>query len=196
MDEELQKLMAQQGITIKYGFDNKPHDVSELKNKKYAYGGTAMDVDSPYQSLSEIQRFKDDVLAETNNDPLVSGLKGMGSMMMNKGMSMVSSGMSQSGDMDGVGGFLQDNMSTINDITKFGMATQKFASGGTVTKPSEVEGQEVAEFPSGEVGQFRGPSHGEGGIPVNLPVGTDVYSKRVKVNGETMANRKLIERNN
>ena len=150
----------------------------KIKQLKFAYGGTAMDIDSPFQSLSEIQRMKDDILAETANDPLVSGLKGMGTMMMNKGMSMVSSGMSQAGDMSGFGGFLQDNMGTINDITKFGMATQKFST--------------VAELPSGLVGQFSGPSHGEGGIDVDLPVGTDIYSKRVKVNGETMANRKLI----
>ena len=161
--------------------------------KKFAYGGTAMDMDTPEQDLSQIQRFKDDVLAETSNDPLVSGLKGLGGMMMNKGLSMVSSGLSQSEDMSGVGGFLQDNMGSITDLTKLGISASTYATGGSVgTRSSEVEGEEVAELPNGIVGEFKGPSHGEGGIPVDLPIGTDIYSKRIKVNGETMADRKLI----
>lgn len=131
--------------------------------KKFAYGGTAMDIDSPEQDLSQIQRFRDDVLAESSNNPLVAGLRGMGGMLIEKGYSM-------SGGLNSL-----------------------FAMGGTVrTKSSEVEGEEVAEFPNGVVGEFEGPSHSEGGIPVDLPIGTDIYSKRIKVNGETMADRKLI----
>ena len=70
--------------------------------------------------------------------------------------------------------------------------TSQFALGGSIPKiPVEVEGQEVAELPNGQVGEFQGPSHEDGGIKMNLPEGTDIYSKRIKVEGKTMAERKL-----
>ena len=69
---------------------------------------------------------------------------------------------------------------------------KKYATGGSVpNRDIEVEGQEMFELPTGEVGQFRGPSHENGGIDVNVPVGTDIYSKRIKgPDGKTMATRK------
>jgi hypothetical protein len=67
-----------------------------------------------------------------------------------------------------------------------------YAQGGQVPQniPVEVEGQEMYEMPNGQMGEFQGPSHENGGIPVALPEGTKVYSDRLKVNGKTMAVRK------
>lgn len=67
-----------------------------------------------------------------------------------------------------------------------------YATGGQVTQQQvEVEGQEMFELPNGQVGKFTGPSHENGGIPVTLPTGTDIYSKRLKgEDGKTMAKRK------
>lgn len=67
-----------------------------------------------------------------------------------------------------------------------------YATGGQVTQQQvEVEGQEMFELPNGQVGKFTGPSHEMGGIPVTLPTGTDIYSKRLKgEDGKTMAKRK------
>jgi|688.fasta_scaffold10132_10 hypothetical protein len=67
-----------------------------------------------------------------------------------------------------------------------------YAQGGQVPQniPVEVEGQEMYEMPNGQMGEFQGPSHENGGIPVALPEGTKVYSDRLKVNGKTMADRK------
>jgi hypothetical protein len=67
-----------------------------------------------------------------------------------------------------------------------------YAMGGQVPQniPVEVEGQEMYEMPNGQMGEFQGPSHENGGIPVALPEGTKVYSDRLKVNGKTMAVRK------
>jgi hypothetical protein len=67
-----------------------------------------------------------------------------------------------------------------------------YAQGGQVPQniPVEVEGQEMYEMPNGQMGEFEGPSHENGGIPVALPEGTKVYSDRLKVNGKTMADRK------
>lgn len=67
----------------------------------------------------------------------------------------------------------------------------KYAAGGIIPNiPVEVEGEEVAETPSGQTVEFQGPSHEGGGIPIALPQGTEVFSKRIKIDGETMADRK------
>lgn len=70
-----------------------------------------------------------------------------------------------------------------------------FMAGGTVPEvPVEVEGKEVAETPIGDLLQFMGPSHEQGGIDTTLPEGTEVYSKRIKVDGVSMADRKKKRR--
>lgn len=56
--------------------------------------------------------------------------------------------------------------------------------------PVEVEGNEMGETPDGQLLDFQGPSHEEGGIPVDLPSGTKIYSDRVAIDGKTMAQRK------
>lgn len=65
-----------------------------------------------------------------------------------------------------------------------------------INKDTEVEGGEAFQTPDGQVGEFQGPSHEQGGIPLNagedIPEGTIVYSDRLKVAGKTMAERKAI----
>ena len=56
--------------------------------------------------------------------------------------------------------------------------------------PVEVEGEEMYEMPNGQVGEFSGPKHENGGIPIELPEGTKIYSDRLTINGKTMAERK------
>lgn len=70
-------------------------------------------------------------------------------------------------------------------------ATQYAANGGRVgTKNVEIEGQEVVETPDGQVAEAKGPSHENGGINIDLPEGTEIFSKRIKVAGKNMADRK------
>ena len=58
----------------------------------------------------------------------------------------------------------------------------------------EVEGGEMYETPQGQVGEFKGPSHEQGGIPLevgqDVEEGTKVYSDRLKVGKKTLAERK------
>jgi len=70
---------------------------------------------------------------------------------------------------------------------------ESFGLGGSVNNkiPVEVEGEEVAETPQGQLLNFQGPSHEQGGIDADLPEGTEVYSKRIAIDGKTMAERKL-----
>lgn len=63
-----------------------------------------------------------------------------------------------------------------------------------VNKDVEVEGGEMYETPQGQTGEFKGPSHEQGGIPLevnkDVPEGTKVYSDRLKVGNKTLAERK------
>ena len=79
-------------------------------------------------------------------------------------------------------------------------ANWKYANGGEIEIPPvngkpnipiEVEGNEVGELPNGQMMQFNGPSHENGGIQVSLPEGTGIYSDRVSIDGKTMAKRKV-----
>lgn len=59
----------------------------------------------------------------------------------------------------------------------------------------EVEGKEVLETPNGKVSEIKGPSHEEGGVNVNVPKGTKIYSDRIKKFGDSMAERKVAREN-
>lgn len=66
-----------------------------------------------------------------------------------------------------------------------------FGLGGTAPgEVVEVEGEEVADLPNGQVKTIQGPSHEEGGVDMFLPEGTQIFSDRIKVDGITMADRK------
>lgn len=167
-----------------------------MKNKskkKYAYGGTAMNLDSPSEGLSKAKKISEDALYGSMIDPSVMGLKGLGSMLTNTGLSMVSQGFSQSGDMSGISGFFQDNMSEINKLVGTANVASVMATGGSVSGkvPINAEGGEVVDTPFGIPMELMGPSHANGGIDLNVPAGTDIYSKRLKgPDGKTMADRK------
>lgn len=63
------------------------------------------------------------------------------------------------------------------------------ANGGQV--PIEVEGGEVAEEPNGAMTQYQGASHEQGGVDDTVPQGTNIFSDRLAIDGQTMAQRKL-----
>lgn len=67
-----------------------------------------------------------------------------------------------------------------------------FATGGDInTQNIEAEGGEIFQTPNGSLSKINGPNHSNGGVNLNLPEGTTIYSKRVKVNGKSMADRKI-----
>lgn len=85
-----------------------------------------------------------------------------------------------------------ERRNVINNILDEYKKNNKKAFGGNIFGgvPVEVEGQEVAQTPQGDLMQFNGASHEQGGVDVFLPPGTEVYSKRIKVDGVSMAERK------
>jgi hypothetical protein len=46
--------------------------------------------------------------------------------------------------------------------------------------PVELEGEEVFQTPQGDMGEVNGPSHAQGGVDMNLPPKTFVWSARLK----------------
>ena len=180
------------GIDISNLFNKLVSNTSDVKNQlyntfngsnnKFAYGGSPMDVESPMQTLFDIIRNSEESAIESSNDPTVAGMKMLGKTLKSTGSSMVGQGLSQSKDMDGLGGFLKKNWSGMSQ------GLNMFAFGGQV--PSEIEGEEAVELPNGQVFEAQGPSHEQGGIDMMLPGGSEVFSKRIKIDGVSIADRK------
>ena len=60
-------------------------------------------------------------------------------------------------------------------------------------KNINAEGGEVIETPGGQPQELQGPSHSQGGIDMQVPSGTEIYSDRLKgADGKTMAERKKV----
>ena len=95
--------------------------------------------------------------------------------------------------LSGIG--MQEGVTMFDKAGGFGKLLGKKATGGRVSGiPVEVEGDEVGETPDGQLLDFNGPSHENGGIETTLPEGTEIYSKRIKIGGESMADRKEEEK--
>src|SRR5690606_1317424 len=71
---------------------------------------------------------------------------------------------------------------------KYKKKMKKYAQGGTAI---EVEGEEIIQTPDGQMQKMQGPSHEQGGIDMNVPEGTKIYSDRLELEGKTMQQRKL-----
>ena len=173
---------------------NKKTNKKDLKDL-FAFGGVAMNVATPSEELAKAQRVSQQAHFGAMLDPTVAGLRGVGNMMISTGMSMASKGMSQSEDMSGIGGFLQDNMGTINSLVGAAQSASYYhAAGGVVnSKNINAEGGEVIETPGGQPQELQGPSHSQGGIDMQVPSGTEIYSDRlVGADGKTMAERKKL----
>ena len=175
--------------------------IRKSKLPKYEFGSYVEDSNvALYKNEKAIQKAK---YAAADN-PLANGLDMVGNMMMQTGTQMLSQGigdsLAASNPTLGIGKFMKENSGMFQNLSQNAMnygqyALQKknksFAMGGnTGNIPVEVEGEEVGEMPNGQMLDFQGPSHEQGGIPIALPEGTEIYSKRIKVDGVSMADRK------
>lgn len=135
-------------------------------------------IETPSKALSENQIGIAKALYEASTNPLYLGLKGLGNLTMQAGLNMEGFGESGGGQV-------------ANEILPL-LSNMEFAFGGkTPENMIEIEGEEVVKTPGKKAKKVKGPSHENGGIDLFLPGGTEVYSKRITVGGETMADRKL-----
>lgn len=157
--------------------------------KKYASGGLAYK--TPEEVIMEQEILSAKAEEKANKNGWVQGLNIFGNMAMEVGGSMMQQGMSK-GEGKSKSGFNWGKLvnTGVNLVGKSAQ-TQYSAYGGIIENVDvEAEGQEVVETPEGNVGEFEGPSHENGGVPTQLPEGSAIYSKRIKKDGKTMAERK------
>ena len=156
--------------------------MKDKKNKiKFACGGTDMNIDSPSEALAKAQRVSQDASMGSMYDPLVMGLQGLGGLAISKGTGLLSQGIDEAGGLKGIFKNIKDS----------------FALGGTAGASINAEGGEVIETPDGQMAELQGPSHEGGGMDMNVPQGTDIFSKRLKgEDGKTMAKRKIEREKN
>ena len=131
-------------------------------------------ITTPREAISQERIDQAKAQFEAASNPLTMGLSGIGNLAMQLGFAG--------------GGF--NELGTGGDIMKSLMSSfANMAYGGITGEKVEVEGKEVATLPTGETVEFKGPDHESGGIKGVLPEGTEVYSKRIKRKGKTMATR-------
>lgn len=78
-----------------------------------------------------------------------------------------------------------------------GKVKRKMEIGGRIV-PAEVEGGESMELPNGQGVNIEGPTHAQGGVDMNLPEGTRIFSDKIKVPETNMTfsdkNKKLTSK--
>lgn len=187
-----------------------PKKVKNVKAPEYAFGGSVHDplndylmiqyqraankpnaIESPDTALVDNEIRLARAAQKAENNPWTQGLDLFGNLAMQVGSSMMSQGMSKGQGVSkggfNWGGLLQQGVGAMGTF-----ANSSFATGGVAGKvPINAEGEEVIETPQGQVAELQGPSHAEGGIDLEVPQGTEIYSKRLKgPDGKSMADRK------
>lgn len=186
----------------------------KMKLQQFAYGGnygyapwdTALQqrlnsqpayLDSPDSALARADIREAKAMEAGASNPwgigldIAGGVLGFaGNALMSKGLSNPTTALDKKIAGSNLGSLGVQGLGMILPALQTGIGLM--AHGGMVggMAPVEVEGEEMAEMPNGQMMQFEGPSHEGGGIPVNLPIGTEVFSKRIKIDGKTMAQRK------
>lgn len=179
--------------------------------KKYALGTSGVSVKNYLQSPREALA-KNDILMskaelEAQTNPLAMGVE-MGTQVLSQ---LASSGaLTKKPDIAaGVGNngtqFEGGNFMTPEE--QFAFESQRtIAAMGNPGIPAgevELEGDEVIQTPNGQVAELKGPSHEQGGIPMevgdpnspltsdSVPEDSEAFSKRVFKGGKNMADRKM-----
>ena len=169
--------------------------------KKYANGTNTAGVgpNNYIQSPNEVLNDYNIMLAKVDQEVANNKLVPIVSMIGGIAQQVIGMGASASG-----GGALKGNagaLATKAAASKGGNIIATGAEGvvaangmNDVNQDVEVEGGEMYETPQGETGEFKGPSHEEGGMPMevgqDIPEGTKIYSDRLKVGNKTLAERK------
>ena len=180
-----------------------------LQQQYFKRANLPNNIKTPDQSLAENEIRVANAQFKADSNPLTQGLDLVGNMAMQYGMNMMGGGIKGGERL-----FKSKSVEGSESTTSSGMDLQipeytapklnlsipqiKAAYGASIPTgtPVEVEGQEVAQLPGGQMLNFKGPSHAQGGIDVNLPGGTDIFSKRVKgPDGKSMAKRKSKREN-
>lgn len=163
--------------------------------RKYNNGTSGVSVQSYMQSPADVIAENDIMMAqaelEAQNNPWTKGIE-IGSSLLS---SVASSGALAEG--------LNPNGKSFNEFLGGTPKVVANGSSGIQGNQAEVEGEEAFEAPNGQVGEFKGPSHEQGGmdmdiVPANqpitegsLPEKTKIYSDRIIKDGKKLSDKKL-----
>ena len=181
----------------KFGFGGYVDPISEYLNiKRQRASNIPNQIESPDQAIADNNIRLSRAQQKAMSNPLTQGLDIFGNIAMQVGSTMMSKGISagEGEDGKGIAGFLNNNQNFISTLLGGLNAGASFATGGVVNnKNINAEGGEVIETPGGQPQELQGPSHSQGGINMQVPSGTEIYSDRlVGADGKTMAERKKL----
>ena len=147
-------------------------------------------IEDPNATLADNEIKKARATLKSESNPWTQGLDILGSLAVQKGTGIMG-GAQKATTLAGTGASDEGLAGFLNKLFGQSSITEKKAYGGrTKNHNVEVEGKEVGELPNGQILDFQGPSHEQGGIDTTLPEGTKMFSKRIKIDGKTMAERK------
>ncbi len=153
-------------------------------------------IENPEQAIADNNLRLNKAQQKAMSNPFTQGLDIFGNLAMQVGSTMMSKGISAGEGEDGKGltGFLSNNQNFINTLLGGLNAGASFATGGIAeNKKINAEGGEVVEMPGSSPKELQGPSHSQGGIDMQVPSGTEIYSDRlIGTDGKTMADRKKL----
>ncbi|ALN97143.1 hypothetical protein [Flavobacterium phage FpV4] len=163
--------------------------------KKYGYGSSGVGsnyIENPATTIAKGDIMNAEAERKAANNPWIPITLMAGQLAS----TAISAGAGKSGAKTGATDFTVTGQDTAINIPNEGMSPiqQQFvnAMGNSNAQGNvEVEGKEVIETPAGEVAEVEGASHEQGGVNMNVPEGTKIYSKRIEKFGETMAERKI-----
>lgn len=201
---------------IKHAYGTNSQGIMKKKMnfvKRYANGTDAKGMDpnhyiiSPAEALNDYNIMLAEAEAKANNNPWLP-IVGIAGQVLQTGIGIAGKAAIAKAGAGGkfkVGeGFDEPNKEIdLEAINKFNFSSDNASlekgttaamGNNNVQKDVEVEGGEMYETPQGQVGEFKGPSHEAGGIPLevgkDVEQGTKVYSDRLKIGEKTLAERK------
>lgn len=177
-----------------------------MVRKKYGLGTSGVSVKNYLQSPGETLAKHDILMSkaelEAQSNPLAMGVE-LGTQLLSQ---VASSGkLMKKKDISGNDMFSGGDFMTPEEQFSFENEKTIAAMGNSAIPEGEVEleGEEVIQTPNGEVAELKGPSHEQGGIPMevgspnsqlvpgSVPENSEAFSKRVFRGGKNMADRKL-----
>ena len=181
----------------KFGFGGYVDPVNEYLNiKRQRASNIPNQIENPEQAIADNNIRLSKAQQKAMSNPLTQGLDIFGNIAMQVGSTMMSKGISagEGEDGKGIAGFLNNNQNFISTLLGGLNAGASFATGGVAgNKQINAEGGEVVETPGGQPQELQGPSHSQGGINMQVPSGTEIYSDRLLgADGKTMAERKKV----
>ena len=184
----------------KFGFGGYVDPVNEYLNiKRQRASNIPNQIENPEQAIADNNIRLSKAQQKAMSNPLTQGLDIFGNMAMQVGSTMMSKGISagEGEDGKGIAGFLNNNQNFISTLLGGLNAGASFATGGIAeNKKINAEGGEVIETPGGQPQELQGASHEQGGIDMQVPSGTEIYSDRLLgADGKTMAERKKLREN-